>query len=111
MQPSSRLQKVLEIGDTLALFPVLKDWTTEELQALLNDCDEFSSAQWEAIDAAWKKLAFRPEVFWSTALSKDMDRMRDEKKMTVLSVMSEVCSVAIFYLYERGVPLEVPDGP
>jgi hypothetical protein len=100
---------VLEIGDTLALFPVLKDWTTEELQALLNDVDEFSAANNEAIDAAWGKVVLKPEVFFNRALSKDVDRLRDEKKMTVLSVMSEICSVAIFYLHERGVETEVPE--
>jgi hypothetical protein len=108
-QPSERLQRVLEIGDTLALFPVLRDWTTKELQALLEDLDEFSAANYKAIDEAWKQIAFKQEVFLSRALSKDLDKIRDEKKMTVLTVMSEICSVAIFYLHERGVATEVPD--
>lgn len=102
-QPSDRLQKVLEIGDTMALFPILRGWTTEELQALIEDAGEFYEATDKAIDEAWKRLAFQPDNFLGAGQSREIDKARDEKKIMVLSVMSEICSVAIFYLNERGV--------
>jgi hypothetical protein len=103
MQPSDRLQKVLEIGDTLALFPVFKDWPTEELQALLKDVEEFTSLSYAAIDKAWEKTLWEPCLFFNAANAKLLDQVRDEKKMETMMMASEICSVAIFYLAERGV--------
>jgi hypothetical protein len=105
-QPSERLRKVLEVGSVLDLFPVLKDWSTYELQALLKDVDSFAAAQYAAIDEAWKKAVFRQEVFLNSKASKFVDRAKDESKIRVMTAMSEICSVAIFYLQERGVATE-----
>jgi len=106
MQPSERLQKVLKIGDTMALFPEFKDWTTEELQALLTDVEQFAEQQYKAIDDAWNKVAFKPEKFFNPKAAHSLDKLRDERRLAVTAVMSEICSVAIFYLNERGVKTE-----
>jgi uncharacterized protein YktA (UPF0223 family) len=103
------LQSVLEVGDTLALFPVLKDWSTEELQALLADIDAFSAATNKAIDKTWAQIAVKPDIFFSKRGSQQIDKLRDNKKMNVLMVLSEICSVAIFYLDRRGVKTETTE--
>jgi hypothetical protein len=102
-QPSDRLKTVLAVGDTLALFPVLKDWPTEELQALLEDLEWYTDVSLKAIGEAWAKTAMEPSLFFDAANAKFLDNIRDEKKMEVMMVMSEICSVAIYYLYERGI--------
>lgn len=107
MQLSERLKKVLDAEDIFALFPLLKDWTTDELQALLKDVDEYADAANKTIDAAWKQVALLPGVFFSEGLSKALDQARDEKRKNLVMVMAEIYSVAFFYLHERGVePIE-----
>ncbi len=105
-KPSVRLQKVLEVGDTLALFPVLKDWTTEELLALLKDVEWLAEVSLAAIDQAWKKTALEPNLFFNAANSKALDEARREAELDVVAMTSEIASVAIYYLNERGVNVE-----
>lgn len=106
--PSDRLQRALDAGDVLALFPLFKDWPTGELLALLDDVDAFCMESYNAIDEAWKKKAFEAPVFFSESASRILDRLRDEKKQMVMLTMSEICSVVQFYLKERGINTEVP---
>src|SRR5271170_1618878 len=87
-QPSDRLRKAIGAGDVLALFPLLKDWSTEELAALIEDVDEFALASNEAIDKAWKTVVFQSPAFFDKAVSRDLDQLRDEKKKLVLFAMS-----------------------
>lgn len=105
-QASDRLKKVLEIGDTLALFPVLKDWPTAELQALLEDVEWYTDVSYAAIQKAWEKTAMEPSLFFNAENAKLLDRARDEKRMEVVMIASEICSVAIFYLSERGIKVD-----
>jgi hypothetical protein len=107
MVPSERLKTVLGAGDVFALFPILKDWTTDELKALLKDLEDYTDASYVAIDTAWEKTAMTPGVFLSETLSKTLDKLRDEKRTEVMMAASEICSVAIFYLQERGVKTEM----
>jgi hypothetical protein len=109
MQPSKRLQTVLEVGDTLALFPVLKDWPTEELQTLLRDVEEYTESQYEFIEEKWKEMAFRPTVFLNLASSKVVDEIRDQSILIMAIVMAEICSVARFYLGQRGIKPDTPE--
>jgi hypothetical protein len=109
VQPSERLQKVLSAGDVLALFPLLKDWPTDELQALLKDIEEYTAANYDTIDREWEKFIFQPAAFFDQAVSRKLGRVRDEKKMEVMAVMSEICSVAILYLERRGVEVALPE--
>jgi hypothetical protein len=103
---SDRLQKALEVGSVTALFPLLVDWPTDELQALLRDCDEYSAACCDSIDRAWESFIFQPANFFGD--SRGLDKVRDQKKMQVLAVLSEICSVAFFYLSERGIKTDFP---
>lgn len=105
MQASDRLKTVLGLGGVVALFPVLKDWSTDELRALLRDIEEYASVSHKAIDRAWETVALSPNVFLSEALSKTVDKYRDEKKIEVMQIMSEISSVAMFYLNQRGIKI------
>jgi hypothetical protein len=103
-----RLRRVLRVGDTLALFPVLKDWPTEELQALVLDAEVFMTQAHADIDKAWAELALTPAAFFDQRASRELDRVREEKKFEFMCIMSEICSVAIFYLNERGAKVGFP---
>jgi hypothetical protein len=105
-QASDRLRKVLEIGDVEGLFPVLKDWPAEELQALLKDVEDYALFADAAIDRAWEATAFRPDVFLDSAASKFVDYIRDEARVELIAATSEICSVASFYLGQRGAKRE-----
>jgi len=96
--PSERLQRAIGTGSATALFSVLNDWPTPELQALLKDADDFITESHAAIDKAWQKTAMLPEVFFNHKNSMFIDHYRDETKQSVVLTMSEICSVAIYYL-------------
>jgi hypothetical protein len=105
-QASDRLRRVLEIGDVVGLFPMLKDWPTEELQALLKDVEDYALFADAAIDRAWASTAFRSDVFLNPDASKMLDHIRDEARVELIAATSEISSVAIFYLNERGAKRE-----
>lgn len=109
MQVGERLRKVFEVGGTLALFPVLKDWPTEELRALLKDVEEYMDVACSGIDRA--VVATKQHIGPEAALAHAplLDSLRDDKKMEVTMMASEICSVALFYLHERGVEVEIPE--
>jgi hypothetical protein len=105
-QPSERIKTVLALGGVEALFPVLKDWPTEELRALIDDAGSFYEASIAAIDTAWQKTAFEPGNFFNRENAQFLDRLAHEKQIEALAVTSEICSVAIFYLEERGIMVD-----
>lgn len=109
-QPTERLRKVIEVGDTLKLFPLLQDWSTPELKALLHDVDVYNRVVNKQIDAGWAEGALLPEFFFDRGASKQLDAARDDAKMHVMQICSEICSVAIFYLQERGEYVEDPEA-
>ena len=99
---SDRLQKALDAGDVLALFPLLKDWPADELNALMEDARAYQAASSAAIDEGWEKLAVQPSIFFDKTISEELDRVRDEKKMEIMFTAAEICSVALFYLGGYG---------
>ena len=105
-EPTERMNKVLAAGSTTALFPVLKDWSTEELKALLKDVDAHYDFLEGATDTAWKDAALQPEHFFNRSASAELDAQRKKLKIEILGMCSEICSVAIFYLRERGEDVE-----
>lgn len=92
------LRECLEQGGTVALFPLMKDWDRKRLNALLAELERAD----EMSDAAYGKLATSVEYFFSQQKSKDLDAAR----MELVCVMSEICSVALYYLGRA----EVKDG-
>jgi len=103
---SERLQRAFDAGSVMDLFPILKDWSTDELQALVKDAEKFTSHADKKIDAAWEATIFKSEVFFNSAASKEADALREMGKLEIMMIMSEICSVAFFYLEERGVKVE-----
>lgn len=92
------LRECFETGGTLALFPLMKDWSGEKLKSLISEVEAFSKLATEE----WKKQTFLPENFFSASRSRSLDRARFE----VDSVLSEICSVAYHYLG----PMKAPSG-
>ena len=77
-------------GDTWALFPLMKNWSRERLNALLAEverADEFTQE-------AWARLALQSGNFFSKRRSQDLDK----EKMESLLMLSEICSVALYYM-------------
>jgi hypothetical protein len=109
MPPSNRLKQTLEVGNVLALFPILKDWSTDELKALIQDANDLCAATQDEIDKAWKCLAFQPTVLLSPNKQfQELAHVCDEGKLKVAAALSEICSVAMFYLEQRGVEIKLP---
>jgi hypothetical protein len=106
-EASARLKSVLKVGDTLALFPVLKDWPTDELQALLKDIEEFTVLELDSIDERCNEAATRFNASTNPRLARAVDRLRNEKKFLVIAVLAEIGSVAIYYLDQRGAEIEI----
>jgi hypothetical protein len=100
---SVRLKRCFDAGDTMALFPLLGDWPTEDLRALLADVDAYHRGINAAIEAAHKELAFKPENFLNRSRSKTVDDSSRDRHMEQLAMCSEICSVAILYLKQRGI--------
>jgi len=101
-EPSDRLKRVLAVGETLALFPVLKDWTTEELKALLVDVDAYYDHIMVEIENAWKVKALQPENFFYRGKADAIDKERKDASLGIMATCSEICSVVFYYLGERG---------
>lgn len=95
---TDRLQKCIDAGSVEALFPLLKDWPEEELRALLDDIDAHYEQYNQKIDEAYQEHVFKPENFFNKTRSKTLDKVRDEYKMTILIMCSEISSVALYYL-------------
>lgn len=110
MEFTERLKKVLRIigeeHSTMALFAELKDWSTEDLKLLLEDVDVYHDFAMEEIDKGWQEAAFNPMLFFDSAGSKELDKARDELRVMMFGMCSEICSIAIYYLTERGVVVE-----
>ena len=100
--PSDRLRKAVAAGSVERLFFVLKDWPIRELKALLRDVNAFYDLTMKRLDDKWQELVFRPEIFLSKKASEVVDAGRDHARRRLLSVCSEISSVALFYVGEKG---------
>lgn len=93
-----RLQACFEAGSTVALFPILKDWSAAELRALLEDVEAYNTAVLPIIQQAFGDLAIKPENFFSKDRSASIDEAKHQIELDLLAVCSEICSVALLYL-------------
>ena len=101
-EPSERLKAVFAVGGTIALFPVLKDWSTVELRALLADVDAYYDFLNAATDAAWQDTVLQVDYFFNRGKSALLDKQFKQMKIEILGMCSEICSVVYYYLNERG---------
>ena len=95
---TERLKKCIEAGGVVNLFPLLKDWTKEELAALCADIDDYHGEQAKAIDEKWKLDAFKTNNFFSKRNSTALDFARDNALIDLVALCSEIYSVALYYL-------------
>jgi len=95
---TDRLKACFDAGDVLALFPLLKDWNTAELRALVKDVEKFHTENADALEGGYKELVFRPENFLSRSRSKALDHAATRSGMDLMAMCSEILSVAEFYL-------------
>ena len=86
---TERLQKCIN-GSIPELFLLLKDWSREELQALLADIDAYHEEAVSTIDEAYRKAVFEPANFLSAARSKQIDDARKAAHVDALVVCSEI---------------------
>ncbi len=99
---TDRLKKCVETGDVLALFPLLKDWSQDELRALLADIEAQCAEAIEKNDAKHRELAFEPTNFFSRARSKAVDDAAKQAHIQIVGMLSEIASVALYYLREEA---------
>jgi hypothetical protein len=100
---TERLRKCIDAGDVLALFPLLKDWPDDELVALVADVEAIGQEAESVIDANYRTEAMRVENFFSRERSAAVDQAHRDARMQVFAMASEIISVALYYLGERGV--------
>jgi len=98
-----RLKICVEAGDVLRLFPLLKDWTEDELRALLKDIEAFHDEGTKQIEKAHETEIFKAENFLSKARSRVLDRSVDQAHLDLLAICAEIASVAMFYLGDEDV--------
>lgn len=101
-----RLQKCLDAGDVLALFPLLKDWPDSELRALLDDIEAYHRAWSELLESTQRIDAMKMENFLSAERSAQLDRLYDAARSGLLALTSEIASVAYYYLGDAEEPAE-----
>lgn len=97
-QPGGRLRQCLDAGSVVALFPLLSDWTADDLLALLGEIDSFYEAERKRLAEIYGGLVFKPEIFFSRKASVSLDRARDDAGMNLVACLAEIASVAMHYL-------------
>ena len=95
---TERLQKCLDAGSVVGLFPLLHDWSRAELEALMADVELFHQELEAKVDCAFRELAFQPQTFFSNQQSQALAQATSEARMHAMIICSEICSVALFYL-------------
>jgi len=101
--PSERLRKCFDAGGVAALFPLLKEWTEEELTALLGDVDTFYGVSLEKIGARAREMRKGTKRGKAgTAVRAVLARAQGKVEMHLVAICSEISSVAQYYLHEEG---------
>lgn len=91
----------MDAGSVERLFPLLKDWSKEELKALLGDVEKHHGEALGEIEKARGAEALKPENFFSGWRSKRVDAAAGRAKLQVMLVCAEIVSVAEYYLARR----------
>ena len=98
---TERLRKCIDAGGVVELFPLLKDWSEDELKALVEDCNKLHEEFMAEMGLKYKEAVFKPENFFSQTRAKALDDAKKEAFFTSLGICSEVSSVAQFYLEKK----------
>lgn len=92
------LEKAVAAGSIDALFPMLADWSDDDLNRLVYEADVFCEKSQELIEWAWKDLAILPQNFMNKKAAKALDDERKRAEMDVVAMCAEVSSVALYFL-------------
>lgn len=95
---TERLQKCIDAGGIVELFPLLSDWTKDELRALCADIDALYAEQEAAIDKAYTEQVFKIENFFNAQRAETVHQAADDARMNNLAMCSEIYSVALLLL-------------
>lgn len=95
------LQQCLNAGEVTALFPLLSNWSKDDLHLLMNEVDDLGKNLIQMIDEQWKEASMKPENFFNREAAKAIDEARDDAKWSIFSTCSEIASVAVFYLERK----------
>jgi hypothetical protein len=60
---TERLQKCIDAGEVVELFPLLKEWPEDELKALVNYCGKLHEEFMAEVGVKYKEAVFKPENF------------------------------------------------
>jgi hypothetical protein len=104
---TERLQKCIDAGEVVELFPLLKEWPEDELKALVNYCGKLHEEFMAEVGVKYKEAVFKPENFFNQTRAKALDEAKKEAFFTSLAICSEVSYVAQFYLERMGKPLKI----
>lgn len=104
-QIPKRMKTCLDAGSVEALFPLLKDWSVGELQALMKELEETEDRFNRDIKKETARQILRPEAFFNDRMANIIIEADNKVSMEFLSVCSEIASVAVYYLERHGVTL------
>ena len=93
-----RLRVVLNTGGVEGLFPLLKDWSRDDLKALEADVGTWHDAHMERLDLMYGKYAMEPEFFFAKSGRQLLDKTVSGARMELAQVAAEILSVVYFYL-------------
>lgn len=93
-----RLKRCLEAGGAVGLFPVLKDWTQDELLELEGEIATWLESADATLDSIFTRHAFTIETFLSPAAPKDLDHSIQRKRVEITNTAAEIFSVLYCYL-------------
>jgi hypothetical protein len=109
MVMSSRLKTAIATGGIFKLAEVLDGWSTEELQALLVDANAQYGEFMKELHGKQGEALLKPAIFFNDKAASEVNEIAHKAEIDVLGVYSEICSVAMMVLEERGIIVEDPD--
>ncbi len=101
---TERLQKCLDAGGVAELFLLLKDWPHEDLKHLIQDTSDFMVEEHARTAILTHEHLFKMENFFSDLRSSAILKAEAEARDNALAIMTEICSVATYYLPEAEWP-------
>jgi hypothetical protein len=96
-----RLLALQMAGSSIALFPLLATWPTEELEALIQDCDVTCEHILRSLNDGYGNLATQAEYFFNPIRSRHLDEARKGKEIEIVGMFSEIAAVALYEIESR----------
>jgi hypothetical protein len=91
---TARLDRCFSAGSIDGLFPILKNWPLEELDALIHDIDRYAHGARESIKAQYLKWLADTK----TESSRELEAVRDREIFGIEIITGEIYGVALYYL-------------